>query len=299
MTRHPPDAHDVSPVIGADLTQASLMWRGHGDVETWHDARYAYDCHQRSGEAHVVLQLTLQGCAFYRDDQGTQLVRKGQAFMRHIPGPFCYGFADEYSEPYKLVYLALVGSECRKWADLITSQFGHVLYLGIDSTVHTMMMAMVHQPSPRSRTGIKKSTIDQYHTSGQIYQLFMAILSQLTQSRIEKSPHIADAVSIINQQAMDPMFNVHSLASQMNYSREYLSRQFRHALNMSPSDAITRRRLETACTLLRQSQDKLGNIAAASGFTSANYFCRIFRQYYGVTPARYRREPEMILRQRR
>lgn len=280
----------------------SLMWRGHGDIETWHDARYYYICHKRSGEAHVVLQLTLGGAAFYEDDQGRQLVRQGQAFMNHIPGPFHYGYASESGQPYKLVYLSLVGSECRRWADVITNQFGHVLDLGLDSPAHTMMMAMVRQTAGSARgRGSKTAAVDRYQVSGQIYQLFMTILSQLSQSRIEQTSHISDAVSLIHQQALDPSFNVHSLASQMNCSREYLSRQFRHALHISPSDAITQRRLETACTLLRQSshsKDKLDNIAQASGFTSANYFCRTFRQHYGVTPGQYRRQPEMILRQR-
>lgn len=278
------------------------MWRGQGGVETWHDTRYFYDCSKRAGEGHVVLQLTLQGVAFYEDQNGRQLVHPGQAFMNYIPGPFLYGYASDdiisLDEPYQLVYLSLVGSESRRWADLITSQFGHVLDLGLGGQVHTMMMAMVHETGPRGGRH-NKDTFDRYRVSGQIYQLFMAILSQQTQSRLDETPRIADAVSLIQQQALDRSFNVHSLASQMNCSREYLSRQFRHALGISPSDAITQRRLDAACKLLRQSKDKLDNIAHASGFTTANYFCRTFRQCYGVTPNQYRKQPEMILKQRR
>lgn len=296
----PPLKTTLDPVT---LTQGELMWYSHGQVETWYDRRYYYDCLERPGLAHVVLQLTLQGTAFYEDAQGRQLVRQGQAFLNHIPGPFQYGYAGDHigimGDPYKLVYMTLVGSECRKWANLITSQFGNVLTLGLGSPVHNMMMAMVRQPSGRTRTGSRKNGVDRYHVSGQIYQLFMAIFSQLSQSRIDQAPRIADAVSLIQQQALDPLFNVQSLASQMQCSREYLSRQFRHALGVSPSEAIIARRLETACTLMRQSQDKLVNIAHASGFSSANYFCRTFRQHYGVTPNQYRSEPEMILLQRR
>lgn len=279
------------------LIEDQMMWRGHGQVETWRDARYFYDCRERAGMSHVVLQLTLQGCAFYEDEHGRQLVKPGQAFMNSIPGPFLYGYASEFNEPYKLIYITLVGSECRRWAELITREFGHVLDVGLDSAVHTMMMAMVHQAGGRSRHR-DETTLDRYHVSGQIYQLFMAILSQLSKTRIRETSRITDAVSLIHQQALDPTFNVHSLARQLNCSREYLYRQFRHALGTSPSDAITQHRLEQSCTLLRQSQDKLDNIAAASGFSSANYFCRTFRQHYGVTPGQYRNQPEMILKQR-
>ena len=270
-----------------------LMWIGNAAVESWHDARYWYDSRVRQGQAHVVLQMTLQGGAFHENQaHGRQLVLPGQAFLNHIPGPFNYGYAPEIGGTYKLIFLGLAGQQAHHWCNTITRQFGHVLDIGLHSPIHTMMTAMVHQRQS------SKSPADRYITSGRIYQLYMAILSHLTQSRLGQTPRLGDAVSMIHQHAADGSFNVAQLARQLGWSREYLARQFQRVLGVSPSAAITRCRLEHACSLLRQTDDKLENIAAATGLGSATYLCRIFRQHYGVTPAQYRKQPQMVLARR-
>lgn len=268
------------------------MWLGHSRVETWHDSRYDYDCRLRAGLSHVVVQMTLQGAAYYQGRRGRQIVGPGQAFIDVIPGPFNYGYASEHGEPYKLVYAALVGGEARKWAMQIIRRFGHVLEIGLDSHVHTLLMAMAHQ----KRAG-SSSQPDRYTVSGQVYQLFMALLSQLTQSRLSQTPRIGDAMGLIRSQAANPDFTVQTLAGQIGCSREYLTRQFRHATGLTPSMAIIQHRLDMACVLLRQDSAKLDNVARACGFASANYFCRLFRQRLGVSPGQYRSQPQMVLHQ--
>lgn len=279
--------------IPADLSwdqpDNGLMWMGHGRFETWLDARYWYDCRERLGSPHVVVQLTLEGAAFYEDHRGRRLVRPGQAFMSSIPGPFTYGYAEEVGGTYKLIYVAMVGHQAHWWCQQITQQFGNILDLGLDSPAHRMMVTFVRQPrSSRLRP-------DRYIHSAQVYQLFMTILSQLSQSRLDRTPHIGDAMALIEQQAMDPSFNVQELARQLGFSREYLTRQFRHVRGMSPLEAIIRRRLDMACQLLSQPHAKLETVARNCGFTSANYFCRQFRRRFGVSPGQYRQQPHMVL----
>ena len=40
--------------------------------------------------------------------------------------------------------------------------------------------------------------------------------------------------------------------------------------------------------MLTQTQMNVGEIAAALGFSSASYFCELFRKLRGVPPLRYR-----------
>jgi methylphosphotriester-DNA--protein-cysteine methyltransferase len=57
---------------------------------------------------------------------------------------------------------------------------------------------------------------------------------------------------------------------------------------MSPNDWLQRRRVKAATDLLRTTDRKLEDIAAACGFTSAPYFCPVFRKYTGTTPGEHR-----------
>jgi len=50
-----------------------------------------------------------------------------------------------------------------------------------------------------------------------------------------------------------------------------------------------------ACDRLRRTDDKLDTIALACGFAGANYFCRIFRKHFGLTPAEFRRRPTIMM----
>lgn len=47
-------------------------------------------------------------------------------------------------------------------------------------------------------------------------------------------------------------------------------------------------RLEYACSLLKESKEKVSVIAAKAGFLDRRYFTRIFKEAYGVTPQQFR-----------
>ena len=53
---------------------------------------------------------------------------------------------------------------------------------------------------------------------------------------------------------------------------------------------LQRRRIKAATDLLRTTNRKLEDIAAACGFTSAPYFCHVFRKYTGATPGEHRQK---------
>jgi transcriptional regulator GlxA family with amidase domain len=57
---------------------------------------------------------------------------------------------------------------------------------------------------------------------------------------------------------------------------------------MSPNDWLQRRRVKAATDLLRATDRKLEDIATAVGFSSAQYFCQVFRKYTGKTPGEHR-----------
>jgi transcriptional regulator GlxA family with amidase domain len=69
------------------------------------------------------------------------------------------------------------------------------------------------------------------------------------------------------------------LAAHARTSRARLFANFKRETGMSPNDWLLRRRIKAATDLLRTTNRKLEDIAAACGFTSAPYFCHVFRKY--------------------
>src|SRR5690606_29099743 len=130
---------------------------------------------------------------------------------------------------------------------------------------------------------------------GQLYQLIMTIYSTLRGSRVSTNPRIARAMGLIAAHAHEPHFNIDALAERLHCSREYLSRQFRAAAGVTPSDYLVQHRIRLAARLLRETDDKLDIVARRCGLSGANYLCRLFRRQTGVTPAQFRARPWLVV----
>ena len=78
------------------------------------------------------------------------------------------------------------------------------------------------------------------------------------------------------------------LAARAGMSRARFTRSFRDAMGESAHGYITRRRVETAQRLLRQTDRDLAWIAVETGFSSQSHFTRRFHALTGSTPGRFR-----------
>ena len=79
------------------------------------------------------------------------------------------------------------------------------------------------------------------------------------------------------------------LARTAGSSRAHFTRAFRRAMGTSPRRYLTKRRIECARDLLRDTDDEIVEIALACGFSSQAHFTDAFRQATGVTPFVFRR----------
>lgn len=63
---------------------------------------------------------------------------------------------------------------------------------------------------------------------------------------------------------------------------------FQDEIHISPVAYLIQYRLKQAARLLKATEKRIVDIAEETGFNSAGYFCRKFRQLYGVSPEEYR-----------
>ena len=78
------------------------------------------------------------------------------------------------------------------------------------------------------------------------------------------------------------------LAEQLGLSTNYFGTYFKTHTGMTPVDYLTRVRLSHAARMLKSTREKIKTIAHETGFRSPEYFTRVFRDAFGVTPAQYR-----------
>lgn len=98
--------------------------------------------------------------------------------------------------------------------------------------------------------------------------------------------------SVIEEHLGDEEFGVAQLAREVGQDRSHLYRRVRTLLDETPTDLIRRLRLERASQLLAGRAGSVAEIGYAVGFNSVSYFCKCFREGYGVTPSAYRGSPK-------
>ena len=67
-------------------------------------------------------------------------------------------------------------------------------------------------------------------------------------------------------------------------------REFKTVFNTTPGKWLLRKRLETANLLLNTTPKTISDIACESGFENNTHFSRVFKQEYGKSPIRFRKE---------
>ncbi|MBQ6596833.1 MAG: AraC family transcriptional regulator [Lentisphaeria bacterium] len=83
-------------------------------------------------------------------------------------------------------------------------------------------------------------------------------------------------------------WNLGKMARSVNMSVSAFRQEFRKLTGVPPMEYLLQLRLEHSVNLLGGPGGSLGEIAAACGFSSANYYSRQFKKYFGIAPSRYR-----------
>lgn len=85
------------------------------------------------------------------------------------------------------------------------------------------------------------------------------------------------------------VLSVTKLAREFSISESFLSREFKHSKPFTIGKYIFRERMFRAASLLRENKHAtLKSLSEVIGFYDYEYFVRVFKKFYGVSPSQYR-----------
>lgn len=99
---------------------------------------------------------------------------------------------------------------------------------------------------------------------------------------------LKQAVAYIDAHFTDEDLSLNRVAQEVNISANYLSAVFSQEIGATFVEYLTSRRMELARTLLRTTDQRSGEIAAAVGYRDPHYFSFLFKKTQGCTPRDYR-----------
>ncbi len=251
-----------------------------GADEVRRDTSYYWDNSKRSGSNRINLQLTLSGEAFFENESGRSLVPPGKVIAFTQRENSRYGYPATATAPYHLRYLSIDPSAtANPLFNRLRRDFGSVLSMPDGSESH----ALFNEIFQRFRKGDFQ---DRYHESELVTRLFTAIYRQQVADTQNSDP-VEYGYHLLRNRYTSPI-TLKEIATLCGISREHFIRAFSLRYEQPPGAFLRQLRLEHARGLLETTSLALDAIATASGFSSANVFCRAFRQTYGKPPTKHR-----------
>lgn len=95
---------------------------------------------------------------------------------------------------------------------------------------------------------------------------------------------------IVNARLRNPNLNIDIIAAQFGIGRTNFYRKVRELMGTSPNDYLRKCRMERAAELLNNSESTVSEVCVQVGIPDAQYFSRVFKAYFGVSPSIYREQ---------
>jgi len=247
---------------------------------------YEYHTEDREGfHLHVILSgkgvLSVNGAE-------TQL-HFGQIFVTK-PGEDTWYRADR-EDPWSYCWMAYDGTEARHYteaAGLVTGT--NWLNCRIDVTrFYTLVQNALEYSSNLTLSG------DLNRLARLMEFLALAIESANRDSKMsprkpEYNARVYVEYAVNYLQANYHNAKINDLAQQIGINRSYLTSIFRQRMGISPQEYLMQYRMDKAREMLLESDISVQEIAMRIGYDNALTFSKIFKSYYNLSPAHYRRE---------
>ena len=125
-----------------------------------------------------------------------------------------------------------------------------------------------------------------------------SLLGTTVRTPTARPPATTDTISLcrwlIQHNLQDESLGLESVAAELNCSPNPLSMLFHERVGERLVEYINRMRVQNAIKALSDSRLSVKSVAAACGFSDANYFARVFRQATGRSPQQFRSEVRRI-----
>lgn len=251
----------------------------------------SYDWHglKRGPGAFALIQVTLSGAGMLRYEATTRRVGPGDVMLLCMPHDHRYWLPEDTH--WRFFFVCLTGSEVmRAWHTAI-GRHGPVL-----SPPAGAPLARVARRICRD---VLRNAVDSpWQASVRAYELAMAVLEQSAAGgwtvRQPRPPGVQRVIDYCRRHS-GARITVAEMARLAGFSRYHFTRLFTRSEGMSPREFLGRQRLAEAVRLMQTTSMPIKAIAAECGFFDAQYFCKMFRKAYGVSPGAFRRPPGSIV----
>ena len=241
---------------------------------------YDWDGRKRGNTPFSILQYTIGGTGQLRYERRHWRIEAGETMLLTLPHDHRYWL--DAGETWSFFWIAMSGKEILRLHRAILKAVGPVFRLRPD-TIDELAGICLALNSPSLSAG--RASSDAYRATMALYDDLMTRVD----APAGASGHAAiDRVVLHIRAHLDTSLDITALAAVAGMSRAHFSRLFMRTNGSWPSEFIQRERMERATRLLVNGQLSVKAVAVACGYDDPNYFAKVFRRAYAISPSEFR-----------
>jgi AraC-like DNA-binding protein len=230
--------------------------------------------------AHVAWQYTLAGRGCLELKEKRHELLPGSMMIISIPGPHRY-YLPEDSPFWEFVFVTMAGREAIRITRMIEHRLGNMVEIGGMGETRRLLYTLLEKL-------FSAEINNPFTNSSHTYQLCMKLLEEAGGVREAAGYRAFEGLNTFLKGNLYRDISVDEMAEIMDMSRSHFTRVFGKAMGMSPRMYLEDLRLKTAMDILFEKNATIKETAARCGIYDVNYFCRLFKKRYGISPGKYR-----------
>lgn len=239
---------------------------------------YDWDGRKRGQVPFTVLQHTISGSGRLRYQNRNYRLQAGDTFLLLVPHNHRYWL--EKNERWEYFWISMHGEETLRIHKMVLALAGPVLKLQ-PSTIDHLADCSLRLVKGATTPGV---------ASAIAYEAAMALYDDVFGSPAFAAEQSAmqPVIDHINAN-LDKPLPVGQLAEIVGLSRAHFSRSFAESEGVPPAEYVLQQRLQRAAKLLTKGDFlPVKEVSIMCGFDDPNYFAKVFRRVYGITPTEFR-----------
>ncbi|WP_167955255.1 AraC family transcriptional regulator [Anaerosporobacter faecicola] len=250
-------------------------------VEKREDESYAYDNERRQDYDGFLFQYTLEGKGFFEQEDRVVSLTPGKAFLIPFPHGSKYYYKKEEEHGWTFFYIHFNGEIAKQYCTYMENTFGNILT--IDQNADSIQCFL------REYTNVQNGKqYGLYNNSVFLYQFLTLLLQDLESPSYGKKIGCVEQAVVWLEQNFSTQKNLSDMCIELGVSLSHLTRQFHLQKGITPMQYLQDIRLKHSLNLLVTSTLLIEEIAIQCGFSNGNYYTKVFRRSFGLTPSAYR-----------
>lgn len=241
---------------------------------------YHWNGLQRGSEGVLIWQYTISGCGLLRCGNEYYKIHPGSAMLVLLPQDHEYK-VDPDTGYWEFEFITMFGSECVRIGKEIQISHGPLL---------------IHEENSESLQCAKKimqeTESDTCRLSILAYEFIMLLGKEFHGGGLRRFDNSSCGLLAAHNLALKKFadqLSVQEMADVAGLSYAHFIREFTKMFNISPGALLNNLQMEMAAALINRSQLPLKEVAERCGFSSVQYFCRVFKRHFKVTPQTMRK----------